>query len=84
MYSSVLIVFMNCPEQNEIAARRLHAADVEAGDAMMAECLQADERWAAARARRTRDARRMLHRLYEGGPDQRQSYVAAARPSSAW
>ena len=62
-------------------ARRLYAAEVEAGDARMAERLQAEERKAAVRARRAEDAQRILCRLYEGGPD--QSYAEAARPTAA-
>ena len=43
-------------------ARRLYAAEVEAGDASMAERLQAEERKAAVRARRAEDAQRILCR----------------------
>ena len=62
-------------------ARRLYAAEVEVGDASMAERLQAEERKAAVRARRAEDAQRSRCRLYEGGPD--QSYAEAARPTAA-
>ena len=64
-----------------MVARRLQAAEVESGDAVMAERMQADERKAAARARRAEDAQRILHRLYEGGPD--RSYAEAVGPSAA-